>query len=64
MSLAGLWAAAVLRWLDDRSEEFVDTRDFVARRLADLARLGRMRRSLAAAAERLPNPLRLVRPHR
>jgi ubiquinone biosynthesis protein COQ9 len=61
LSLAALWAATVLYWLDDRSEDFVDTRAFVARRLADLAWIGRARRGLAAAAERLPNPFRLLR---
>jgi ubiquinone biosynthesis protein COQ9 len=64
LSLAGLWAATMLYWLDDRSDEFVDTRAFVARRLAGLARFGRLRRGLGTAAERLPNPLRLIRPLR
>jgi ubiquinone biosynthesis protein COQ9 len=64
ISLAAIWAATVLYWLEDRSEDFVDTRAFVARRLGDLARIGRARRSLATAADRLPNPLRLLRPQR
>jgi ubiquinone biosynthesis protein COQ9 len=61
LSLAAVWAAALLYWLDDRSEDFVETRAFVARRLADLAWIGRARRGLATAADRLPNPLRLLR---
>jgi ubiquinone biosynthesis protein COQ9 len=64
MSLAAIWAATVCYWLEDRSEEFVDTRAFVARRLADLARIGRARHGLATIAERLPNPFRLLRPLR
>jgi ubiquinone biosynthesis protein COQ9 len=63
-SLAALWAATVLYWLEDRSEDFVETRAFVDRRLADLGRIGRVRRSLATAAGRLPDPLRLLRPLR
>ena len=61
-SLAGIQAAATLYWLDDRSPEFADTLTFIDRRLADLHRLGSLRGRLATAAERLPNPLRLLRP--
>jgi ubiquinone biosynthesis protein COQ9 len=64
VSLAGIYAAAVLYWLDDRSEGFADTRAFVDRRLAGMARFGRLRRDIDAVAERLPNPLRLLRPLR
>jgi ubiquinone biosynthesis protein COQ9 len=64
MSLAALWGAAVLYWLEDRSEDFVDTRGFVARRLGDLARIGRARHGLATALGALPSPLRLLRPLR
>ena len=63
-TLAAIWASAMLYWLEDRSEGFADTRAFVARRLADAARIGRLRRGVAAIAERLPNPLRLLRPLR
>jgi ubiquinone biosynthesis protein COQ9 len=58
-SLAAIWAAAVLYWLEDSSEDFADTRAFIARRLAGLARIGRVRRGFATAASLLPNPLRL-----
>jgi ubiquinone biosynthesis protein COQ9 len=61
-TLAGVYGATVLYWLDDRSEGFADTRAFVDRRLASVARLGRARRDLAAMAARVPNPLRLLRP--
>lgn len=63
-SLAAIYAAAVLYWLEDRSEDFADTRDFVARRLAGFVRFGRLRRDLETVVERLPNPLRLLRPLR
>jgi ubiquinone biosynthesis protein COQ9 len=64
LSLAAIWAATVLYWLEDRSEDVIETRAFVARRLADLARIGRVRGGLATAADRLPNPFRLLRPLR
>jgi ubiquinone biosynthesis protein COQ9 len=61
VSLAAIWAATVLYWLEDRSEDFVDTRGFVARRLSDLARIGRARRGLATAVGAVPDPFRLLR---
>jgi ubiquinone biosynthesis protein COQ9 len=63
-TLAGIYSAAVLYWLEDRSEEFVDTLAFVDRRLAGAARFGRLRHDIETVAERLPNPLRLLRPLR
>ena len=63
-SLAGIYAAAVLFWLDDRSPDFADTEAFIDRRLAGLHRLTRTRERLAAAAERLPNPFRSLHPSR
>jgi ubiquinone biosynthesis protein COQ9 len=63
-TLAGIYSAAVLYWLEDRSEEFVDTLAFVDRRLAGVARFGRLRHDIETVAERLPNPLRLLRPLR
>lgn len=61
-TLAAIYAATSLYWLDDRSPDFADTQAFVARRLGDLHRLGGARRRLSQAADRLPNPLRLLRP--
>ena len=63
-SLAAIYAAAMLFWLDDRSPGCVETDAFVDRRLADLHRLTELRQRFEAAAERLPNPLRLLRPTR
>lgn len=62
LTLAAIYGATVLYWLEDRSEGFAETRAFVERRLAGAARLGRVRRDLETLAERLPNPLRLLRP--
>ncbi len=63
-SLSGIYAATTLYWLDDRSPDFADTQAFVERRIAGLHRLTGLRERVAAAAESLPNPLRLLRPSR
>lgn len=63
-TLAAVCAAATLYWLDDRSPEFLDTQGFIDRQLAGLGRLTGLRQRLAAASERLPNPLHLLRPLR
>ena len=63
-SLAAIYAAAMLFWLDDRSPGCIETDAFVERRLADLHGLTELRQRFEAAAEHLPNPLRLLRPTR
>jgi ubiquinone biosynthesis protein COQ9 len=60
-TLAAIYAATLLYWLEDRSPEFADTRAFLDRRLADAARFGQARRRLQTALDHLPNPLRLLR---
>jgi ubiquinone biosynthesis protein COQ9 len=64
LTLAAIYGAAVLYWLDDRSEGFAETRAFVERRLAGAARIGRARRDFETILQQLPNPLRLLRPAR
>ena len=64
LTLAGIHTATVLYWLEDRSEAFADTRAFLERRLAGVARVGKARQQLGTAVERLPNPLRLLRQFR
>jgi ubiquinone biosynthesis protein COQ9 len=63
-SLAGIQAAATFYWLDDRSPGCIETQTFIDRRLADLHRLTGLRERVEAALERLPNPLRVLRPTR
>ena len=63
-TLAGIQAAAMLYWLDDRSPDFAETQAFIARRLADLHRLTGLRERLSDLADRLPSPQRLLRPSR
>jgi ubiquinone biosynthesis protein COQ9 len=60
-TLAAVYAATLLYWLDDSSPDFGDTRDFLERRLAGVASIGKARQRLEVALERLPNPLRLLR---
>jgi len=64
LTLAGIYAATLLYWLEDRSEGFAETRAFLDRRLAGVTRLGDARRRFEAAMDRLPNPMRLLRPLR
>lgn len=63
-TLAGIYSAALLYWLDDRSEGFAATQAFLDRRLGGLRHLTEARRRFDAALARLPNPARLLRPAR
>jgi ubiquinone biosynthesis protein COQ9 len=60
-TLAGVYAAAVVYWLDDRSEGFRDTTAFVDRRLDDLKRVGEVRARLDEFLTRFPDPFRFFR---
>jgi len=62
--LAGVYAATTLYWLDDRSPDAADTHAFLERRLADVMAIPRYGARLREGLERLPNPLRLLRPAR
>jgi ubiquinone biosynthesis protein COQ9 len=63
-TLAAIYAATVLYWLEDRTPGFADSRAFLDRRLADIAQIGAARHRLETALDRLPNPFRLLRPSR
>jgi ubiquinone biosynthesis protein COQ9 len=63
-TLAGVYSAALIYWLEDRSEDFAETRGFIDRRLADIGRLGQAKAHLETALARLPNPFHLLRPVR
>jgi ubiquinone biosynthesis protein COQ9 len=60
-TLAAIYAATLLYWLDDSSPDFADTRAFLDRRLAGVASISKARQSFETASERLPNPFRLLR---
>ena len=54
--LAGVLASTTLAWLDDRSEDGRITREFLARRIADVLRIQRARGRIERLAARLPGP--------
>jgi ubiquinone biosynthesis protein COQ9 len=60
-TLAGIYAAALLYWLEDRSDGVADTQAFLDRRLAELRHLTEARHRIDAALARLPNPARVFR---
>jgi ubiquinone biosynthesis protein COQ9 len=60
-TLAGIYAATLLYWLDDRSEGGAATEAFLARRLKDTTALPRLREGFGRAAGRMPNPFRFFR---
>jgi ubiquinone biosynthesis protein COQ9 len=63
-TLAAIYAATLLYWLEDSSPDFSDTRAFLGRRLSELAAIGKARQRFEMAVERLPNPVRLLRQFR
>lgn len=61
-TLAAVYSATMLYWLDDASEGNADTLAFLRRRLADVGRITRTRRQVEAWLEKLPHPGRMTRP--
>lgn len=59
-TLAGVYSATLLYWLDDQSEGFQDTFAFLDRRLANVMEIGKARARVQKALETIPNPLRLL----
>jgi len=53
-TLAALYAAVLQFWLNDRSEGHEDTLAFLDRRLADIARIGKLRSRLTRCRARVP----------
>jgi ubiquinone biosynthesis protein COQ9 len=60
-TLAGIYAATTLYWLDDRSDGGAATDAFLQRRLEHLAGVARLGGRLERAMVGLPNPFRLLR---
>lgn len=54
--LAGVLGSTTLVWLDDNSEDGHLTRDFLARRIADVLRIQRTRGAIERRLAHLPNP--------
>jgi ubiquinone biosynthesis protein COQ9 len=61
MLLAGVYAATLMHWLDDKSEAFAGTAAFLDRRLGDVMKIQQMKGRLGKLVERLPNPFRNLR---
>lgn len=61
-TLAAVYSATMLYWLDDPSEDNADTLAFLKRRLGDVGKITRTRKQVEAWLEKLPHPGRLVRP--
>ncbi len=59
--LTAVYAATLLRFLDDRSEGCAETWGFLDRRLAEVMRVPKMLGDLQARLAKLPNPLRFLR---
>jgi ubiquinone biosynthesis protein COQ9 len=59
--LGGILAVTTLYWLEDRSANFIETRGFLDRRLAETGVLPRWREGLSSRLHILPNPFRFAR---
>jgi ubiquinone biosynthesis protein COQ9 len=62
--LAGVYAATVLYWLNDKSEGSAESWAFLDRRIADVMRIPPAMARLGRLGTLFPNPLRLLRPLR
>ena len=59
--LAGVFSATVLYWLNDRSEGFADSLDFLDRRLRNVASFGKAKAKLKERFKGFPRPQRRYR---
>ena len=56
--LAGVYSSTLLVWLNDHSEDFVETRAFLARRIEDVMKVPKVKARLAKVADIVPARLR------
>ena len=59
--LAGVYAATVLFWINDRSPDSAESWAFLDRRIDEVMRVPPALARIGKLFERLPNPLRLLR---
>ncbi len=59
-TLAAVYTATLLYWLQDESEGFADSWSFLDRRLADALKFTQLRTSVEKKVGQLPNPLQLL----
>lgn len=57
LTLAAVYSSTLLCWLEDQSEDFADSWDFLGRRIVDAVRLPKFRAQLRRGLESFPNPL-------
>ncbi|MSO65777.1 MAG: COQ9 family protein [Alphaproteobacteria bacterium] len=60
-SLAAVYTATLLYWLDDDSPDYVETWSFLARRIENVLAIGKLRGRVERWTEALPNPVRFFR---
>lgn len=60
LSLAAVYGSTLLYWLEDGSEGFADSWDFLDRRVSELARLPKIRAQIRRRLDAFPNPLHLL----
>jgi ubiquinone biosynthesis protein COQ9 len=60
VTLAAVYASTLFYWLDDDSEEFIESWAFMRRRLADALQLTKLRTNFRQRFADLPNPLQLL----
>ena len=58
--LAGVYAATLVIWVNDRSEGFADSWAFLDRRIADVMRIEKLKARARRFRERLPDPWRFL----
>jgi ubiquinone biosynthesis protein COQ9 len=58
--LAAVYSSTLLYWLEDRSEDSIDSWAFLDRRIASIMQIPKLKSRVKTAAGRLPNPLRLI----
>ncbi|HIJ62766.1 MAG TPA: COQ9 family protein [Rhodospirillaceae bacterium] len=56
LSLSAVYSTTLFSWLEDQSEGFADSWDFLGRRLADVARLPKIQAQMRRRLQTLPNP--------
>lgn len=60
-TLAGVYSATLLYWLEDRSEGSAETWAFLDRRIADVMRIPQKRAALRDVTRQVPDPRRFAR---
>ncbi|HZD26452.1 MAG TPA: COQ9 family protein [Alphaproteobacteria bacterium] len=58
--LAGVYSSTLLYWLNDSSEDFAESWDFLDRRIADVMRIQKLRGRFDRCVEAVPSPWRAL----